>query len=656
MIATLLLGAGLLAAEPAAPAGDDFLKTYETARAAVGRDADAHVKLALWCEARGLTAERARHLALAVLTDPGHAAARGLMGLVAFRGGWKSPQAVAERARADGARAAYLARRARVPGTADGHWRLALWCGENGLTDEAAAHLTAVTRLDPSREAAWKRLGYRRYEGRWMTDAQVAGLKAEREAQAAADRAWAPRLRAWRAALERPGERAGAEARLAALSDPRAVPSVRRVFASGGTAGQARAVAVLRRIDGSAASQTLAALAVWGQTPEVRRAATGVLRGRDPREFVGGLIGLVSEPLKYQVVPVGALGYGSPGFLAVEGKDAILQTVFSVDEVFSDPANARSPKQLGALLGPRLASSPTYEYRVAVQNAQLASLAASVEQARALVGELTARSTTVLREVTGQDAGADPEAWKAWWADQQGYAYDGPAGDPGRAAAGGPALAAQGVTPYVRRPPSVWPRPKPVLTEWVHFSCFAAGTPVQGVAGPSPIEAVRVGDRVLTQDAGTGLLSFQPVVAVYHNPPSATLRVDLGGDPVVATGIHRFWVAGRGWVMARDLKPGDRVRTVGGLTTARDVRDHFDQPVYNLEVARGESFFVGRSGALVHDNSLVRPVDRPFDAPADLTASPDARRASGVRTDGRDPGDDPGRSVAARQRPDSSGR
>jgi hypothetical protein len=40
--------------------------------------------------------------------------------------------------------------------------------------------------------------------------------------------------------------------------------------------------------------------------------------------------------------------------------------------------------------------------------------------------------------------------------------------------------------------------------------------------------------------------------------------------------------------------------------------------VYNLEVARGGSFFVGRCGALVHDNSLVRPVDRPFDLPADL--------------------------------------
>src|SRR5205807_2624749 len=122
---------------------------------------------------------------------------------------------------------------------------------------------------------------------------------------------------------------------------------------------------------------------------------------------------------------------------------------------------------------------------------------------------------------------------------------------------------------YVRRPPLQRSRPKPVLTSWVHFSCFAAGTPVHGIDGPLPIETVRVGDRVLTQDAETGLMSFRPVVAAYHNPPSATLQIDLDGDPVIATGIHRFWLAGRGWAMARDLKPGDRVRTVGGLATVR---------------------------------------------------------------------------------------
>jgi hypothetical protein len=44
------------------------------------------------------------------------------------------------------------------------------------------------------------------------------------------------------------------------------------------------------------------------------------------------------------------------------------------------------------------------------------------------------------------------------------------------------------------------------------------------------------------------------------------------------------------------------------------VEDERTRPVFNLQVADGDSFFVGRQATLVHDNSLVRPVTEPFDA------------------------------------------
>ena len=70
MLATLLLGLGmgLLADIPAgstpevAPSSAD-LDAYEAAREKVGRDPAAHIRLALWCEAHGLIAERRKHLA-----------------------------------------------------------------------------------------------------------------------------------------------------------------------------------------------------------------------------------------------------------------------------------------------------------------------------------------------------------------------------------------------------------------------------------------------------------------------------------------------------------------------------------------------------------------------------------------------------------------
>ena len=119
----------------------------------------------------------------------------------------------------------------------------------------------------------------------------------------------------------------------------------------------------------------------------------------------------------------------------------------------------------------------------------------------------------------------------------------------------------------------------------------------------------------MTQDAPTGEVTFRPILAVFHNKPAATLRVVLDGESIVATAIHRFWKSGSGWAMARDLRPGDRVRTLGGQAEVMEVDRDEIRPVFNLEVADGHSFFVGTRRALVHDNSLVAPTPEPFDAP-----------------------------------------
>src|SRR2546421_740059 len=101
--------------------------------------------------------------------------------------------------------AAYRAASAKVGRDPDAHVKLALWCEKKGLKAEETAHLTAVTRLDPSRDAAWKRLGCKPYNGRWMTDEQVAALKSDAERQKQADRHWRPLLEKWR---DRLGDRA----------------------------------------------------------------------------------------------------------------------------------------------------------------------------------------------------------------------------------------------------------------------------------------------------------------------------------------------------------------------------------------------------------------------------------------------------------------
>jgi hypothetical protein len=344
MLRVLLLCSGLMAASPEAPSDED-LAAYRVAQAAVGRDAGAHVRLALWCESRGLAAERRKHLAMATLIDPDHPAARGLLGQVPDGDRWRKPEEVAEKVKEDAELAAklaeYNARRAKAsPKDADDQWKLAVWCEERGLDAEATAHFTAVTTLDPSREAAWKHLGFRKQGARWMTPEQIAAEKAERQAQAKADDRWLPLLRKWKGMLrdEDPRKRDEAETALAELDDPRAAPSVWKAFAVGGAAEQALAVRLLGQIDARPASQALAALAVFGKSAEVRRSASESLRRRDPREFARWLISLLRDPIKHEVRPVG--GPGSPGAIFVQGERFNVQRLYApppIPPIFQPP-------------------------------------------------------------------------------------------------------------------------------------------------------------------------------------------------------------------------------------------------------------------------------------------------------------------------------
>jgi len=708
MVTLVVVCCGLLSALPAdagGPAPDlaAYEAAYRDAKAKVGRDADAHVRLALWCEARGLHAERLKHLAIAALIEPGHATARGLMGLVADAGGWKRPEAVAQRDKADTRLAAlleeYRARRDRTPMKADDQWKLALWCAENGLEAEAKAHLTLVTRIDPDHAAARKRLGYKKQGGRWTTAAQLAEEKGEAEREKKADRVWKPRLERWRDMLAGKDEGKRAEAKRASLevTDPRAVPAIWAVFGHGTVARQTVAVQLLGQIDGPLASRALVTLAVFSPAADVRQIAIQTLARRDPRDFVGLLVDRVRDPIKYEVRPVG--GPGSPGVLFVEGKrydvrrtygtPAVhplarnrprifapwvpfdpfsMQNIATVNGMVSMSSAGLSSQALqGIAANPRnapmilaqgqnqwvtipssrassgssmfgwdgnssiddpyrqataAAARRDWELAVIANDIQVSTLNAqqrlnndvrSLELIISAIKDMNGRLLPVLEGVTCQRFGEDSASWQAWWTDQEGYAVAQGADQKGHG------LAPDG-RPY-----------KPVIDQFItvpfqlastssgrHTACFGAGTTVRTRAGSQSIETIKVGDQLLAQDTHNGALSFQPVLAVFHNPPNQTLRISLGDDAIVATGIHRFWKAGHGWIMARDLKAGDTLRSLAGVVRVTAVETAGVQPVFNLEMAGIHNFFVGPQDALVHDNSLVQPTPEPFDAAPDL--------------------------------------
>jgi hypothetical protein len=220
---------------------------------------------------------------------------------------------------------------------------------------------------------------------------------------------------------------------------------------------------------------------------------------------------------------------------------------------------------------------------------------AEVERTNALV-------LPVLQAVSGLTAGAEPGLWQDWWLANLGLRE-------------AQSLADRPV--FEERVAIDVPfEPVQFRVSAILMSCFGEGTLVHTESGPRAIESVQVGDLVLSQDPSTGALGYQPVVAIHHNPPSETFEVRLDtGESIVSSAFHRFWVARKGWVMARDLKPSDVIRTLGGTCRVVSNETGKTQPVFNLDVAGWATFFAGTSAALVHDQTIpILQGEPPFDA------------------------------------------
>jgi hypothetical protein len=759
-------------------------EAYRSAAAAAGQDAAAHVRLALWCEAHGLTAERLEHLSRAVLAQPSNALARGLLGLMRHQGQWERPEVVGERSRDDPARQAlvreYLDRRVRTPSTSQAQMELAIWCEGNHLKGQALAHFNEVLRIDPSREAAWRHLGYRKHGPRWVKPEQLAAEKQEAIRQKQADKRWRTRLAKIRDDLQSKAaaRRARAEESLAKVTDPRAVPAIWAVFVAGGVRHQMAAIRMFGRIDGPSASNALAALAVLHPSPEVRGRATEALMRRDPRDVVGRLIGMVHKPFKYEVRPV--QGPGSPGELFVEGERFNVQRIYEnqttgfllatgagrlyTPDVPFDPfsirnlvatlpawmtgpaenagsgftasypapvapeeaaraakAMAANPEQAQAILnqlvsdpnnrvlppgwwfpdtnpadsipvhlrkvpGPighltpdesqgmqafarqvqaqqndphspmgrsvqlgRIENNPAHrqsgqalgimapaqqmaarrDYELGVELARVQQSNQNLRQRLAMdvqfiewtnegIKQTNARVLPVLKAITGLDLGLDRKMWKTWWMDQLDLSWD--SGEPQAKPTYRESVTDStgmynpaAVSPVPERAPtSTDPATGRVPTVPVR-ACFAAGTSVSTIDGPRPIESLQVGDRVLSQDLATGALNYQPVLGAHRHKPAPTLRISAAGESIVATDLQRFWKAGKGWMMARELKVGDRLRVIGGVVEVTSIGNVRTQPVYNVDVAEHGDLFVGARCLLVHDFGFVPSVPEPFD-------------------------------------------
>jgi hypothetical protein len=545
--------------------------------------ADEQVAAALELEAAGQVDDRAGVLYDVLADSPQHSAARWQAGYVLAAGNrWVSIDDMAEVVAQDRARRAYLARRGEAKDTVTDQLALADWCHRRELRDEERAHLTRVLALDGNHAEARQRLGFVWVESQWLSPEEIAAgqARAERAERDLAE--WRPRLEELLKSLtgDNPRRRERAEAELAAIDEPSSVLALEAVLLAHSEPVARRALDKLVELPGHEASLALARQAVLSPFAAIRGEAALRLADRPRDDYVPALLAALVTPVQTisQVyrTPDGRLVHRLMYYREREsrGELAVLETSYG---------------RIGGIPGVRTGALGRAERDA---RATARGLARRAEAETVQTDEVNGAVCGTLAIATGHTAGREPQEWWQWWNEENEVFVAG----------------SKPVTTFVQtREVDVTQTTGGGGGGGTRLDCLAAGTSVWTDRGPRTIESLRIGDRVLAQHIETGELAFQPVLATTVRPPKRLIRIDTREESIVSSGGHPFWVAGRGWVKARDLAPGDRLHDATGTTEIREVSEQSPAQTYNLIVADFHTYFVGAARVLSHDNTVRQP-------------------------------------------------
>jgi hypothetical protein len=137
------------------------------------------------------------------------------------------------------------------------------------------------------------------------------------------------------------------------------------------------------------------------------------------------------------------------------------------------------------------------------------------------------------------------------------------------------------------------------------FYCFVGGSTVWTESGPMPIEDVRPGAALLGRREGSDKTTFGKVSSVSTALARQLVALHLRNEIIQCTREHPFWVEGRGWVQAGDLKArdvlvDDEARHLP-LVQVDDVIADPPVAVYNVTVDGTRTYFVGESRIWTHN-------------------------------------------------------
>jgi hypothetical protein len=546
-----------------------------------GLDSGTLVQEALRAELDGNPERRATYLASALAEDPNDSAARWQSGFIKQDDRWMPVERSTALNASDEVLDQYRFLRDRQSGNLVGEISLARWCRANDLEDRELFHWRNVIGLDGTNAEACTRLKLRNFRGRLMTKEQIDAFKKASNDYQRALRTWGPRLSQLRREIDASpaGQESDAWQQVAAISDPDAVPAMEKMLLRVDESLQHHLINTMGNINEQGCSDVLVRLSLNSKNSVLRQLAAENLANHSMYAYAPQYLERLESPIEY-VNTLNSLG------------DSVISHTRMRQERPDDAINVIQSTSAGLTIinAPDFRETVAYRRMVATEMARqrlkMARTVQAVEQKNAQVRLANERVFSALRASTGQELGDVPKLWWDWWKQYNEYLVP----DNKKEYHLTSTEYRQGV---VRRLPPVR-----------RFECFPAGTLVHTEIGKQAIETIRPGDRVLSQDSETGELSYRVVTEKTVRPPSETMQIEVAGELITATLGHPFWVVGKGWTMAKDLNPGDRLHGISGSKPIDVIEGGVKSEAHNLIVDTTNAYFVGEAGFLVHDNRI----------------------------------------------------
>jgi hypothetical protein len=554
------------------------------------------VQQALQSEASGSKANRNELLALATKMAPNEPTVRWQQGQIQAGSNWVSYPTAVAKSKTSKVLEEYRSLRDKSKPTVESQYELIQYCKKHGLKDQATAHWSAIAELEPDNAEARGQLGFEQVDGRWI---QRSELERERQKAKRVSELLEKELPDLRQLASDLGagkvDETQAISELSKEINVDAIPVWELCLSSAHRQGAATVVGALKQSTAPESTMSLARHALWVGDPVVRQEATASLRTRDPNAYVPAMLSELQGTwlATRQWMFDGSNRLFCRYSLLADGRET--QNLRVLDETYFLNGNLA---RAGDSARQRSTSSQ-------IQRDNLR------KQANLMIEARNNQIMSVLRDITGETDLESPQDWWEWWDDKNevystsekpiltSYAYN-----------------SISVTGRVPEPGSESAfRRSTRERRGQRCECLAGGTPILTQRGPIAIERIRIGDLVLAKHFDTGEVRFQPVLRTTTRAPEPLIRITLAenadgkSQTIRASGGHPFWVNGKGWLRARELKAGLRLH---GLERSIEIQkvevEEKETKTFNLVVSDFHSYFVGSEAILSHDNSIVKPI------------------------------------------------